>query len=114
MDVTPEQIAVMAGAGVSVLVWLAKALFPKYDCAATIFKVGPVIMGSILTVGFVAQWQGGAGLVWQMLIAVVSAFLDYKIIGRPILDSVREDGFKAEVAVCEKCGAITAKPEEGD
>lgn len=90
-QVGPEQIAVLAGLVVSAVVWLAKWLFPRFDEAATLYKFGPVVVGSILSVGFAKGWSGGADLVWQMLWAALTALLAYKQVGQPLLNSLRED-----------------------
>ena len=101
MDPTAEQIAVMVGLTVSFLVWVAKVYLPRYDLAATIYKVAPVVLGSVLTVGYAAHWEGGWQLAWQMALAVASAFGGYKIIGQPILDSLRMDDFEREARLEE-------------
>ena len=102
MDLTPEQIAMLAGVVVSVVIWLAKWALPRYDLAPTIYKVGPVVVGTVLSVGFAAHWQGGMQLVWQMLLGIVAAFVGYRLVGQPVLQSIRDDDWQKEDAAVRR------------
>jgi len=91
MQPTPEQIAIMAGLAASVIVWLVKVLWPKYDNAATLYKLVPAVLGPVLLVGFAAHWAVSWELAWQVVLTVVSSLGAYGVIGRPLLHGIRND-----------------------
>ena len=99
---TPEQIAIMAGLAASVVVWVVKVVWPRYDGAATLYKLVPAVLGPVLVVGYAADWAVSWALAWQVVLSVASSLGAYGVIGRPLLNGILEDKEVREWAQAEQ------------
>jgi hypothetical protein len=82
-SITPEQIAVVAGIAVSIIIALLK-LVPSYHDSPAVTKILTAAIAAVLTVGVQCSWVIGWPQVWDMLLMLAAALGTYKLVGQPI------------------------------
>ncbi len=85
MELTPDQIAIVAGLIVSAVVGLLKKFWPAFVATTTLVKVATTFCGSVLAIGIAVHWQIDADFVKQIFVAFISAVGIYQVLGRPLV-----------------------------